>query len=158
MLYNYLNKQLIFGAERECAMSSQIAWHAPDSVLFAELSGSLDELTLNKAVYYMVALMDEAANHSIHLILDMSATHRIMRHPDAIADVLAPLLRHPRRGWTLVICRHMALQGLLNKAVGGIDDWGYVSTLEEANFLLQRMDRRLPTLPEIRPGEMLYTV
>jgi hypothetical protein len=143
-------------------MSSQIAWHTPESVLYAELVGNLDEMTLDKSIYYLTELItsppDISIQSRVHILLDMRATRRITRDSHALAHIFAPLLRHSRRGWVLVISCNTGLHGILNKAIGDADQWGYVGTLSEASTFLQRMDPALPPLTNERPVAALYSL
>jgi hypothetical protein len=139
-------------------MSTQIAWHVPNQVLYIQLTGSITSDTLLKNAEFVAATLNNSTTYPIHVILDASRVNSLPKETGQLRNVLAPMLTHTKLGWTVVITGNLLLQTQLNRAAHRMTDkWGYVGSMREAADLLRRADMRLSLVPSSEPeGDLLF--
>ena len=130
-------------------MPVEVGWLVEGRVILVRFWGVVRFEDIAQSVHDEIAHLDQGSALMVHSLIDISKQERVICSIESLQNILAPLFRHPAKGWTVVYGRPGdLLSTMVNTAVSQSFHLRHriVGTREEALTFLSHVDPALKDL------------
>ena len=137
------------GVYKEMAMPVVVDWRLEGRVIRIRFSGDVTLAEIEHSAAEELNYLSQGSAMLVHSLIDISQQERVTCGIEELQNVLAPVFRHPAKGWTIVYGHPQdRLSNMVNTAVAQSYQIRHriVGTEEEAFTFLEHVDPSLKNL------------
>lgn len=137
-------------------MISQIYWLVPNHILFWKLSGEIPGSEIEEMSNFIAEQINPGTKEKIHIVIDAVGVRDIDYKSQIAQEAFQSLAKKPWMGNVITIIHNYQVQinlNVLSRAFGL--KWHNVSTLDEANHALKRIDAMIKSISRPLPNDLI---